>query len=78
MKNPIKLEVDFIDPPTWFTNSMIPIQETVNERGYARYRAFKLYELRYQIKLIFDEYRFVRYAEFPSQEEATLFVMKWS
>lgn len=70
----------YTDPPefaeyqTWFINSMVDaIQTTMSIQD-----AYGYYARHYNVKLRTNSFDVVEQVEFPSKNEAVLFVLKWS
>lgn len=60
---------------TWFHKSMKPL---MSERKYNHFELHKVWEKTYNARLIYDSDEFVRYAEFPTEEDAIMFLLRWS
>ena len=67
---------------SWYYNSMDPlVRECRGSSPHGRKDPFaglfELYEETYNVKLEFDSYGFIEGVIFPSEEEATMFLLRW-
>ena len=68
---PVKCKdpVDFAEYQSWFRKSM----DAVNQR----FNLHRSYEAQYNVKVHANSFSVVTQIEFPSEEEATLFMLRW-
>lgn len=73
----IEMDGDYITS-RWYVNSMEPIRRMVRDGGLQMFDMFDAYQAAYGIKLVVDGGGWIINAEFPSEEEAIEFVLRWA
>lgn len=74
---PIKLYGDYVTSK-WFLNSVQELYGNRSEVWTANDGMHELYEKTYGVKIGFDMFGWVEHVEFPSEELAVEFVLRWS
>lgn len=64
--------------PTWFHNSFSSIIEEERKAGRGIIHIHRIWQEQYGYEFLTDQYGFVEGVVFPSEEEATMFLLKWS
>lgn len=71
----IKDPIYFAEYQTWFKKSMADIMRIASKHGFDLY---KFYEAQYNVKLCENSFSVIEQIEFPSEQDALLFVLRWS
>ena len=77
--NRLHLKGNDIDD-AWYFKSMREVLDTIKGPGpkhKAIEKAFGIYEQTYGVKLKFDNFGYLDYAEFSSDSDLTMFLLRW-
>lgn len=73
----IEMDGDYITS-RWYVNSMEPIRGAVRDGGLRMFDVFEVYQEAYGVRLVVDGDSWITHVEFPSEEAAVEFVLRWS
>jgi len=71
----IKDPIYFAEYQTWFKKSMADVVRIISKNDLDPY---KFYQAQYNVKLHCNSFQVIEQVEFPSEKEATLFMLRWS
>lgn len=71
----IKDPIYFAEYQTWFKNSMADVMRITKNQGFDNY---VFYEAQYNVKLHRNSFQVIEQVEFPLEEEAVMFALRWT